>query len=284
MNRHVEAKHKEDGARKKAPANAKQEFLRACVFYVTKDKASTYSLQGDGLLHLLQTAVDLGAAHSSMDIHDLMPHRTTVTEHILKEAQRVRELLSPTVKDAMREGCGGTMDLWTNQYTNQHMMAFTVSFVNKTFELIVYTLLMMHFEGEESADNIKRSLFDAMWEKYQIPEADLKKTKMTTDGGENVVKAVEDFDERLYCIDHALNVCLRSALDLKYHILLGKCQETPAAAVMLDSCERVVRLVKGNQSKDTARLRKVLKVPKQHNSRLAMLISIRAHYNEISGS
>lgn len=62
---------------------------------------------------------------------------------IKEVAQRIREEIGVEVRAAI-----ATMDLWTNKYTAEHMLAFTLSWIT------TLRLLYIHLLGEETAANI----------------------------------------------------------------------------------------------------------------------------------
>lgn len=65
LNRHINTNHKQSRKRPSLPADqeVKRKLVQKCVDYVTTDKAPVQCLAKEGLLDLLQEAVDVGAAH-----------------------------------------------------------------------------------------------------------------------------------------------------------------------------------------------------------------------------
>jgi len=205
MQRHIEREH--GVVRKNPPEFLKEDVLKALVKYVCKDKVSVQGLDGVGFRDLLQKFLDFGHAHGPLDVNDLLPHRTTVSDHINIEAKKAREKLMPELHAAIVERrSGGTLDTWTTNYTQKHILGFTLSLVTPEFQSRSYNLLMVRFEGAETAENIWESVVKNFAEKYSVTAEDVKKIVMTTDGAQAVLNAMENFDESSYCMDHGLNL------------------------------------------------------------------------------
>lgn len=116
---------------------------------------------------------------------------------------------------------------------------------------------------------------------FGISEEMIKKITFVTDNGSNVVKALEGF-KRLYCMCHALNVCLDTGLSIKYHELIIRClRNVPRALQIVEACDDVVRYVKGLRRGAPRRLKDGLKNSNEHHSYSSMLNSLRIRLAEV---
>ena len=120
-----------------------------------------------------------------------------------------------------------------------------------------------------------------------ITEQELQKLIFVSDNGGNVVKALENF-RRLYCMCHALNICNRSGMSIKYHELLLRCLESsPRALQVVHMCDEAVRSTKDCRGREATRrmaaVKRGLKKSMRHlNSYYQMLLSLRTRFEDVS--
>ena len=135
-----------------------------------------------------------------------------------------------------------------------------------------------------SAENIKAALLAALLE-IGITEEEVTSMTFVSDNGSNIVKALKDFN-RIYCFCHALSLCTKYGLTVKYHELISKCLDaSPSAEKLVKSCDDAVRFIKNLKGRDPilADLKESLWLSKkQHSSYSNMLQSLRARFDDVS--
>lgn len=64
-------------------------------YYCARDIRPFSSLEGPGFVRLAQTFISIGQKYGNIDVKDILPSRTTVSEHCAKETLQYRsELVS----------------------------------------------------------------------------------------------------------------------------------------------------------------------------------------------
>ncbi|KAH6926093.1 hypothetical protein HPB50_014231 [Hyalomma asiaticum] len=60
-------------------------------------------VSGSGFAKVAQELINIGARHGSIEIQDILPHRTTVSRKLIELAEEVRKTLMPEAAAAKKE-------------------------------------------------------------------------------------------------------------------------------------------------------------------------------------
>ncbi len=163
----------------------------------------------------------------------------------------------------------------------------------KTLKLIIIIFCQLEClvtvpfnEESETGEAIKEVMFVEL-EQLGITREEAEKITFVSDNGSNVVAALSDFF-RLYCVNHAINICLKNGLSVKYHDILEKSfneSAHPVAHRAVTACDNVVRFIKAVKGRLTPRYRKLKSAlhqsKKQHSSNYKMLTSVQSNWKAV---
>ena len=109
----------------------------------------------EAMADLLQAMIDLGHAFGPLDVSEVMPSSTTVSDYIKTEAERIRQQETiPKFKAAVAAGaCAATVDGWTEHMTSQPYLTLTIHFINDEWYLEMEYLLTIPFDEDEETGN-----------------------------------------------------------------------------------------------------------------------------------
>ena len=156
MTRHLRERCGGELGQRKRPlpsVKAKQQGKDAVGKACAEDMLSFEAVAGsEGMLDLLQSMVDIGSTYGRVDVRELLPEPCTISEHVKKEAKKIRAKIIPAIKKAMRDGaCAATIDGWTDDFTKQKYICLTVHFVNSQWELETEYLVTIAVDDEEES-------------------------------------------------------------------------------------------------------------------------------------
>ena len=224
---------------------------------------------------LLQTAVNVGAACGRVDAEKLIPDPTTVARCIASEAKVARQQVTieilPYIEDNL---ASATTDNWTN-HVQEHYMTITLHYITKFWILMRRILVMINVGTDDeklTAERLRSEILLKLQQRGVFPHL-ARKLVWVSDNGPDVKKALEWWEERLYCASHALNVSLRNSISVKYHLLVSKALEAyPEAKRIIDAGNSWTREAR-EQLPPKHRLRQRLRVSNsQSQSHYAMLM------------
>lgn len=172
--------------------------------------------------------------------------------------------------------------MWTETKKQRNFMAFTIHYIDSTWQLhcrILCTIEFLNFDEEENpvkktAANILRTLQNKFVD-LQLPDTVLSKLTFTTDQGSNIKKALAQYT-RVNCIAHVLNLILTHTF--KKAVLE---EIAPKILQLLHSCKSLVEYLKrsGNCQKLNSTVKQ--ECTSRWNTKFDMILSIRKNYNSI---
>lgn len=123
-------------------------------------------VSGAGFLDYSQTLLKIGAAYGNLNVKDLLPHSTTISRNIKKEADILRKTLISKVQPLIEtRQCSASTDMWTDEYKHLSYTIMTLHFINENWELESKVLFTSEFpDDKKTAFNIKRELNHKMRE------------------------------------------------------------------------------------------------------------------------
>ncbi|KAK3921608.1 Transposable element Hobo transposase [Frankliniella fusca] len=249
MLKHINKCVRDPAPRPVVTAQSRERAKAAVVRWVVEGMKAHESVDSEAFIEMMQVGIDIGHTNGNVDAHELLPRSTCVREGVLAEAKRKREEQLPRIRKAMRDGgC--------------------------------------EFDEDASGTNIKDKILEKVRE-LDIPEDDFKNVTFVTDNGSNVVSATEEGGWcRNYCLAHALNIVVRSGIELKYHDLLRDGFNAVELSGILEKCDDAVKHIKALPKKQLspthAKLPKLLKRAKrQHSSYTQLLASLRDHFDSV---
>ena len=116
-----------------APRTAKEKLHLACVEFVCRDLRPLKSVEGAGMVNLVQAAIDVGAQHGKLDAKCVLPSRNTLKRKLVESAAECKISLSDSIKAAIKSNgiVGMTLDLWTD-IKLRHFLCITAHFVENS--------------------------------------------------------------------------------------------------------------------------------------------------------
>jgi len=202
----------------------KTDFKEKTIDFLARDLRPA----GKGFESLIQAAIDVGATYGRVKAAELLSDPTTLSRGLSDRTQLAKDEVCPKLAARIRSGsCAGTMDMWTDEYTQNHFLTVTLHFIEDEvdkprWEYKSLTLFTSRFPFESaSGDNIKEEII-AQFVRLKFHPNDYLKIKWTTDGGLSIINALVGCG-RTGCMAHALNNVLKHvfSIDLKDADLYG---------------------------------------------------------------
>ena len=273
------------------PAAAKARAKRAVVRWVVEAMKPHNAVENAAFKEMMQAGIDIGSSFGPVDAEELLPKRTCVRDNVISTADEVRAQKIPHLRRAMQDGaCGACVDMWVEKFSRTHYLALTASYVvtdeNGKWQIETIYLFLIEFDEDETSENIKAKIVEKL-NQLNITEDEFNNVTFVSDNGSNVKKALAGW-ARHYCLAHALNIVVRSRLELKYHELLGVAiQSSPEVERGISACDEALRKIKSLLKKQLDKkfhpLRQHLRASKrQHNSYWEMLESLRSDFDLVS--
>lgn len=239
------------------PAWAVTECKRAQAEFCAVDMRPPHAFKGRGLLNLVQVAIDVGAKCGRVDAKALLSSPTTVSTEIKGLATKAREAIAPELRLAMQERrAAATIDGYTHKNTKIHYLTMTAHYITPKWTLLCRTLFTIDMPADEpcSADNVRAALKRNL-ASMGVPADLVDNMVFVTDGGLDMVNAVQPFSTRLYCMGHGLNIVVRTTFSVKYaSITQAALRSCPEAEELIANCNTWVQDVrKALPSKHLAR-------------------------------
>lgn len=259
LSRHSEA-HAADKATEPPRKQRKvTEFVKRKTILSAQDKASLHSamgyfcardirpfsaVDGPGFKQLAQQFINIGKKYGNVEVSDVLPSRTTVSELCAVETKQCRQDLVARINEFCNSHgiLGITTDMWQEEYKKKNFVAITVHMIEK--EVMVSRVLQVYqfpYDEQKTAENIRASL-------HKITDA-LGINDMTqhfyyvTDEGANIKAALNSKYRRIACSCHCLSTGLKHALPGGPGDK-GDTEELQALDKVIDEVKKLVRYVK----------------------------------------
>lgn len=99
------------------------------VQFVAQDMRSFRTTSGPGFLALADKLISIGHHYGPVKSQDILPHRTTVSKLVSKEANTKRTLLRSQLVELQTQGLAITIDLWTEDHTKCHYIGMNAHYI-----------------------------------------------------------------------------------------------------------------------------------------------------------
>ena len=90
-------------SKKFIPQTAKTKLTAACVEFVCRDMQPLKTVEGKGLVKLVQSAIKIGATYGNLEAKTLLPSRNTVQRKIILKAKAVERDTVEAIKFAIQK-------------------------------------------------------------------------------------------------------------------------------------------------------------------------------------
>lgn len=202
----------------------KRAILGACSNFVINDLRPVNAITGAGLHELLETYAILRQQYYRPGIvpQQLLPCRNTVTNHIKRRGNEIRENLKLILeKQFSSEGTGGAIctDIWHDKFKKIDYICVTAHYINENFQLEVRVIAHRALPaGQAKTGAYLKSVILNILEMFGIDPAQTRNVVFVTDRGSNLVKALEDFDRQNcgpHFISNTVNECFKRAREIE---------------------------------------------------------------------
>ena len=202
-------KHKAD-----PPKQAVKQMQNAAVNFVSWDIRPLASVEGKGMVELVQTAIAIGAKYGNMSAEKLLPSRNTVKRKLDQNAALLKTSIVGDVLTAIQQNgfVAITTDLWSD-LKMRNFISLTVHFV-KNQKLEKFVLAVYQFEEDQkTAYNLKQSIVSTLTDLGISSDVIQKNLYFVTDQGSNIKAALSNY-HREPCACHMIATVLRHTLQL----------------------------------------------------------------------
>ena len=178
--------------------------------FVTAGSHSFNALENDGLLDLVQTAIDIGAQVGKVNVRDIFYGRKTIRNEAMVKFNQFLGTMEQVLDESIRSHCvAATCDMWSDDYIKRSYLDFSVFWVNEHHQLSHSLLRCKHFpEDSKTGVNIWQEI-KSIFESFNLSFGD---TPIVTDQGSNMVAALNITQEtRIPCMAHRCNTTLETA-------------------------------------------------------------------------
>lgn len=241
----------------------KSSVNESVVQFVAQDIRSFRTPSCPGFLSLANKLISIGHHYGPVKAEDILPHRTTISKLVTKDAEDKRILLKSKILQLQSQGLSVTLDLWTEDITKCHYIGMNVHFITKGV-LNEATLFVKELDEMcANADNIHVEIIN-MLDIYGI---DINNIIFVSDRGGEIIAALKDYGDRLNCAAYML----KNIVDE----MLKKIGDHNPVKSLLKKCRELVTYTK--KSTIQSHLPNALKneVPSRWNATLFMLNSIK---------
>lgn len=217
----------------------RRNVLESFIDFVTLDLRPYNSVNGNGMVRLLQTFMKLGSIYGCLDreaIQRILPSVPTISRNIESMANQKKGALRDELKTILLNGqtIAITLDLWQDKYKRISYLGMTSHYCiesNNTTALNENIICMKPLEPGITKDaNFLRQQIQNKLEDLHIYDF-IDKITFVTDRGSNIRKALSQM-QRLNCFPHFLNNIVKVACQID----VVKC--------IIDRCKSLVRYFK----------------------------------------
>ena len=138
------------------PEHLTAQLKDAELTFVTAGSHSFNALENDGVLDLVQTAIDIGAQMGKVNVRDIFYGRKTIRNEAMIRFNHFSTMIRQIIDKPIKNHCiAGTCDLWTDDYVKRSYLDFSVFWVTDDYKLNHCLLRCKHFpENSKTAVNI----------------------------------------------------------------------------------------------------------------------------------
>lgn len=241
-------------------------LTNAILFMICKDTQPFQIVENEGFLNLMKAAAPLYKVPSRHTIKRMLENRYEVTQNLFKN--KIKGLSSNLTL---------TTDIWTDTMQTRSFLGVTIHFYDEE-RMTSVTLGVYELAESHTAEYIGRMLLQTCQEWCIDPE---KVSAVVTDGGANVVKAVDIAFGRkchILCFAHLLNLVAQKSI--------AKTKQLPE---LIGSVKRIVTwfkhsVVASDELRKHSDLKLIQDVATRWNSTFYMVerfLELRATINQI---
>ena len=186
---------------KTVPTVIKNSVTKKLVDLVCKDIRPFEIISGQGFREYSQELINIGATYGSLSVDDLLPHPTTVSRNVIKDAELVKATLASNLKIIFQEVGGAfTTDMWTDDYRKISYISLTVHYI-ENWQLKEQVLAVSKFPNvSHTAEQIKKVVLGIL-RSYNLTSEIMKRSIFVTDSGANFVAAFRALNH-IPCVAH----------------------------------------------------------------------------------
>lgn len=101
------------------------------VQFVAQDMRSFLTTSGPGFLSLADKLISIGHRYGPIKAEDILPHRTTISKLVSRDAETNRTLLKSQLAELQSQGLAITLDLWSEDHTKCHYIGMNVHYIHE---------------------------------------------------------------------------------------------------------------------------------------------------------
>lgn len=101
------------------------------VQFVAQAIRSFRTTSGPGFLALADKLISIGHHYGPVKAQDILPHRTTVSKLVSKDAETKQTLLKSQLVELQTQGLAITIDLWTEDHTKCHYIGMNAHYIHE---------------------------------------------------------------------------------------------------------------------------------------------------------
>ena len=178
--------------------------------FITAGSHSFNALENDGVLYLVQTAIDIGAQMGRVNVRDVFYGRKTIRIEAMAKFKNFSTTIRQVIDEPTKNHCvAATCDMWTDDNLKRCYLEFSVFWTNDKFKLSHRLLRYKHLpEASKKNMNIWQEV-KSIFESFNLSFGD---TPIVTDQGSNMVAAFKITKEaRIPCMFHHCHTTLETA-------------------------------------------------------------------------
>ncbi|CAF3066216.1 unnamed protein product, partial [Rotaria sp. Silwood2] len=190
--------------------NLQKQLKDAELKFVTAGSHSFNALENDGVLDLVQTAIDIGAQMGKVKARDIFYGRKTIHNEAMIKFNHFSNTIRTILDEPIKSHCvAATCDMWTDDYMKRSYLDFSVFWAADEYKLSHCLLRCKHFtEDSKTGVNIWQEI-KSIFESFNLSFGD---TPIVTDQGSNMVAAFNITQEaRIPCMAHRCNTTFETA-------------------------------------------------------------------------
>lgn len=243
-------------------------LTNAILFMICKDSQPFQMVENEGFLNLMKAAAPLYKVPSRHTFKKMLENRYEVTQNLFKNKIK-----------GLRSNITLTTDIWTDTMQTRSFLGVTIHFYDEErMAMASVTLGVYELAESHTAEYIGRMLLQTCHEWCIDPE---KVSAVVTDGGANVVKAVDiSFGKKCHiiCFAHLINLVAQKSI--------AKTKELPE---LIGSVKRIVTwfkhsVVASDELRKHSDLKLIQEVSTRWNSTFYMVerfLELRPTINQI---
>lgn len=190
-------------SKKSIPTVVKDITTKKMVDFVCKDLRPFEIVTGQGFKDFAQEMINIGFTYGSIQVDELLPHPTTISRNIIKDAEAIKSSLKVLLKDIF-DMVGGafTTDMWTDDYRKISYISLTVHYIDEDWQMREQVLAASKFpDVRHTADNIKKTILNILKSYNLIPDTTMKRYTFVTDSASNFISAFRGLNH-IPCFAH----------------------------------------------------------------------------------